>query len=89
MRMSGHVIGALATTAMRRSVIFRSDGLELVLVFCDRAVQRDRRAQKPPRRAKNSGGPSASWLRCRCRLLDNGSLAGQLRGISGLHVRLF
>src|SRR5258708_4494469 len=34
MRIRGHVIGALATTAMRRSVIFRSEGLELVLVFC-------------------------------------------------------
>src|SRR5580693_9388492 len=37
MRMRGQVIGALVTTAMRRSVIFRSDGLELVLVFCGRA----------------------------------------------------
>src|SRR5436309_1249943 len=34
MRISGQVIGALATTATRRSVIFRSDGRELVFVFC-------------------------------------------------------
>src|SRR2546423_1015123 len=34
MRISGHVIGARATTATRRSVIFRSDGLELMLTFC-------------------------------------------------------
>src|ERR1700676_1070203 len=33
MRMRGQVIGARVTTATRRSVIFKSDGLELVLVF--------------------------------------------------------
>src|SRR4249920_1985193 len=37
MRMRGHVIGARLTTATRRSVIFKSDGLELVLVFCTAA----------------------------------------------------
>src|SRR5262247_928234 len=37
MRMRGQVIGARATTATRRSVIFRSDGLELVLIFCTAA----------------------------------------------------
>src|SRR5262245_10828752 len=37
MRIRGQVIGARATTATRRSVIFRSDGLELVLVFCTAA----------------------------------------------------
>src|SRR6266571_2763163 len=37
MRISGQVIGARATTATRRSVIFKSDGLELVLVFCTAA----------------------------------------------------
>src|ERR1700691_5522941 len=36
-RISGHVIGAFVTTATRKSVIFRSDGLELVLVFCGAA----------------------------------------------------
>src|SRR5579862_3299095 len=46
MRMSGHVIGARATTATRRSVIFKSEGLELVLVFCGRA-SRVSSAQKP------------------------------------------
>ena len=33
MRMIGQVIGARATTATRMSVIFRSDGFELVLTF--------------------------------------------------------
>src|ERR1700682_4477937 len=37
MRMRGHVIGARVTTATRRSVIFKSEGLELVLVFCTAA----------------------------------------------------
>src|SRR6202035_5910966 len=37
MRMRGQVIGARVTTATRRSVIFKSDGLELVLVFCTAA----------------------------------------------------
>src|SRR5436309_14963789 len=32
--MIGHVIGARPTTSTRRSVIFKSDGLELVLTFC-------------------------------------------------------
>src|SRR6187402_2248716 len=32
--MIGHVIGAPPITATRRSVIFRSDGFELVLMFC-------------------------------------------------------
>ena len=32
-RMIGQVIGALATTATRRSVIFRSEGLEAVFVY--------------------------------------------------------
>src|SRR5712692_8764712 len=45
MRMRGQVIGARATTATRRSVIFRSDGLELVLVFC-RAASSVLSAQK-------------------------------------------
>src|SRR5579862_5718356 len=36
-RISGQVIGAFVTTATRRSVIFRSDGLEFVLVFCGAA----------------------------------------------------
>src|ERR1017187_3068192 len=46
MRMSGQVMGARATTATRRSVIFKSEGLELVLVFCGRA-SRVWSAQKP------------------------------------------
>src|ERR1039458_2380519 len=33
MRMMGQVMGARATVATRRSVILRSEGLELVLVF--------------------------------------------------------
>src|SRR5437764_2290614 len=37
MRISGQVIGARVTTATRRSVIFRSDGREWVLVFCTAA----------------------------------------------------
>src|SRR5437868_10220395 len=37
MRISGQVIGARVTTATRRSVIFRSEGLEWVLVFCTAA----------------------------------------------------
>src|SRR2546427_151566 len=37
MRMIGHVIGARPTTSTRRSVIFKSDGLELVLTFCTTA----------------------------------------------------
>src|SRR5712691_5655139 len=45
MRIRGQVIGARATTATRRSVIFRSDGLELVLVFC-RAASSVLSAQK-------------------------------------------
>src|SRR5436309_6073444 len=32
--MIGHVIGARPMTSTRRSVIFKSDGLELVLTFC-------------------------------------------------------
>ncbi len=34
MRMIGQVMGARETTATRRSVIFRSEGLEPVLTFC-------------------------------------------------------
>src|SRR3954467_11928861 len=37
MRMIGQVIGAPPTTATRRSVIFRSDGFEFVLMFCPSA----------------------------------------------------
>src|SRR5438046_891212 len=55
-RMRGQVIGARATTATRRSVIFRSEGLELVLVFC-RAASRVLSAQKAAPR------PAARTLR--------------------------
>src|ERR1700677_4322251 len=41
MRISGHVIGARAITSVRRSVILRSDGLELVLTFCGCASRRE------------------------------------------------
>src|SRR5206468_11077329 len=34
MRMMGHVIGARPMTSTRRSVILKSDGLELVFTFC-------------------------------------------------------
>src|SRR5581483_2390464 len=37
MRMIGQVIGARATVATRKSVIFRSDGFEFVLTFCGSA----------------------------------------------------
>src|ERR1035437_10338919 len=37
MRMMGDVIGTPRSVAIRMSVIFRSDGLELVLVFCGSA----------------------------------------------------
>src|SRR3954467_7990754 len=37
MRMRGQVIGAPPITATRRSVIFRSDGFEFVLIFCPSA----------------------------------------------------
>jgi hypothetical protein len=33
MRMIGHVMGALPTTATRRSVILRSDGFDAVVTF--------------------------------------------------------
>src|SRR5260370_40973113 len=56
MRMIGQVIGARATTATRRSVIFRSDGLEFVLVFC-RAASSVLSAQKAAPR------PAARTLR--------------------------
>src|SRR5678815_2238750 len=46
MRMIGLVMGARATTATRRSVIFKSDGLELVLTFWGRA-SRISRPQSP------------------------------------------
>src|SRR5215471_16828288 len=36
-RISGQFIGARATTATRRSVIFSAEGFELVLVFCGSA----------------------------------------------------
>src|SRR5450756_1927382 len=36
-RMMGDVMGTPRSTAIRMSVIFRSDGLELVLVFCGSA----------------------------------------------------
>src|SRR5258706_15612644 len=35
--MSGHVIGAFSTTATRRSVILRSDGIELRCTFAGAA----------------------------------------------------
>jgi hypothetical protein len=37
MRMIGHVMGAPRTVSARMSVIFRSEGLEFVLVFCGSA----------------------------------------------------
>src|SRR5580704_8287453 len=40
MRISGQVMGARAITNTRRSVIFRSEGLELVLTFCGCASRR-------------------------------------------------
>src|ERR1700693_2188311 len=40
MRISGQVMGARAITSTRRSVIFRSEGLELVLTFCGCASRR-------------------------------------------------
>src|ERR1700683_5586746 len=40
MRISGQVIGARAITSTRRSVIFRSEGFELVLTFCGCASRR-------------------------------------------------
>src|SRR6266700_6278121 len=50
MRIRGQVIGARATTATRRSVILRSDGLEFVLVFCRAAssVSLDQKAAPRP-----------------------------------------
>src|SRR5689334_7803783 len=46
MRMMGQVIGARPTVRTRRSVIWRAEGLELVLVFCGRA-SRVWSAQRP------------------------------------------
>ena len=45
MRMIGQVIGALPMTATRRSVIFRSAGIERVLTFC-RAASASRSVAK-------------------------------------------
>src|SRR3954452_329604 len=52
MRTSGHVIGAFARVATRRSVIFSSDGFEFVFVFCGSAsstssAQNDEAANAP------------------------------------------
>src|SRR5215471_17698510 len=44
--MIGHVMGARPMVSTRRSVIFRSEGLECVLVFCGRASSVSS-AQKP------------------------------------------
>src|SRR5437016_2496992 len=46
MRIIGSVIGAFATVATRRSVIFSSEGLEFVFTFCGTA-SRVSSAQKP------------------------------------------
>ena len=46
MRMMGQVMGARATVATRMSVIFSSEGLELVFTFCGSA-SRVWSAQKP------------------------------------------
>src|ERR1044072_3813203 len=62
MRIRGHVIGARATVATRRSVILSADGFELVLVFCGSASS-VWSAQKP--------APSRPAVDCRNeRLLD-------------------
>jgi len=51
--------GTPLTVAMRRSVIFRSEGLELVLVFCGRASStssaQNAAARLPPWLEKNAG----------------------------------
>src|SRR5262245_48989047 len=46
MRISGQVMGARATVAIRRSVIFSADGCEFELTFCGSA-SRVSSAQKP------------------------------------------
>src|SRR5689334_21204089 len=55
MRMIGHVIGARATVATRRSVILSADGFELVFVFCGSASS-IWSAQKPA-----PSTPAADW----------------------------
>src|SRR5579863_3460685 len=47
--MMGQVMGARLTTATRRSVIFNSPGLELVLTFCGRASRVSSSAKPAPK----------------------------------------
>src|SRR5438270_10206095 len=61
MRMIGHIMGARAMVSTRRSVIFRAEGLELVLTFWGRASRvwsaQNPAANAPPAPFRNDRRP--------------------------------
>src|SRR5579871_830116 len=72
MRINGQVIGAPRTMHVRRSVILRSDGLELVLVFCGYA-SRSTPDQSPPipsapAAPRNERRPNLFFIYSSCRV---------------------
>src|SRR4051794_38871444 len=64
MRTNGHVMGALATVATLRSVIFSSEGFDLVFVFCGSASSTSSGQNDP---APSAAAPLRKFLRAKPR----------------------